>query len=107
MLGVWLAIGVYLVLFFREPLASLPAAAGEVVRRVDVLQTILVGDEIVREWFVGASWQGVAQRAVIVAVAAGILLVACAAGWICLRACAADRTIHGAGTVCVLSGRSD
>ena len=62
MLGVWLAIGAYLVLFFCAPLASLPAVAGEMVRRVDVLQTILVGDEIVREWFAGASWQGLARE---------------------------------------------
>jgi hypothetical protein len=91
LLFVWIAIAVYLALYYWTPLAvNLPDSQG-VLRRGQVLASLFFPDEILPYWFEGASWHALAERAGILAASAAMLLVAAAAGWICLHSLSLDR----------------
>lgn len=82
---VWAAVTIYLVLFYWTPLPDASPSSEVVLRRGHLLLSIFEADRIAAEWFTGASWSALPQRAMVLAVSAAILLVACAAGWVCLR----------------------
>ncbi len=88
---VWAFLAAYLLLFFLSPLASTPASQPEKMPRGQLWQTLLLGDDILRNWIAGCSWATLTQRGLILAVAGAILVVALAAGWICLRLAGIDR----------------
>lgn len=79
----WLAL--YLTAFFLTPLSSAPPGAHALLRRGHFWLFLLLGDESLAAWVAGASWHSWAQRGAILGVAAAILLVALAAGWLALQ----------------------
>ncbi|REK12351.1 MAG: hypothetical protein DWQ37_12365 [Planctomycetota bacterium] len=79
----------YVAVFFYAPLAS----SGKAERGEFLWTSILRPDDLVRAWIAGATWQGIVDRAVIAAVAAGIFAVVMAAGWTCLRLLRVDRVV--------------
>lgn len=81
---IWGWLVAYLSAFFLTPLANLPAGS-EPLRRTYFWLTILLGDESMAAWFRGASFVSLTERLVLLALAGAILIVAQAAGWLCLQ----------------------
>lgn len=89
---VWLGLVAYLVAFYLMPLSS-GAMAGQPARpRGQLWAPLMVLDEFAPRWVEGVSGAAIVQRFEILALALGILLVACAAGSIPLRLAGLDRT---------------
>jgi hypothetical protein len=90
---VWVGVIAYLAAFLWTALPIVMPDSNTVIRRIDVLWTVFLGDQMVAFWFEGFSPTSLLQRGQILTSAAGILLVACAAGWICLRWTGIDRLL--------------
>ncbi len=95
----------YLAAFFWTALPIVVPDSITVIRRIDVLGTVFVGEQTVAYWFEGYSPTSLVQRGQILASAAGIFLVACAAGWMCLRWTRHRPNAHAVGAVRVCCGR--
>ncbi|MEX2113469.1 MAG: hypothetical protein WD845_09800 [Pirellulales bacterium] len=89
----WIAVVVYLAAFFWTALPIVVPDSNVVIRRLDVLLTIFLGEQTVAYWFEGFSGNSLWQRGHILTAVAAIFLVACAAGWICLRVFGVDRQL--------------
>ncbi|MEX0679296.1 MAG: hypothetical protein WD063_19625 [Pirellulales bacterium] len=87
---IWAWLAIYLVAFFRDPLAG---GAAEMSRLDYLFAALLRPDDMVRQWLAGAGWESLAKRGVILGVTAAILSVAMAAGWTCLRLLRVDRAL--------------
>ena len=61
--------------------------------RGQLWQTLLLGDDVLRNWIAGCTWASLTQRGLILAVAGAILVVALLVGWICLRLAGIDRLL--------------
>ncbi len=90
---VWVGILAYLAAFFWTALPIVVPGSETVIRRVDVLWTVFLGEQTMAYWFEGFSPTSLVQRGQILTSAAGIFLVACAAGWMCLRSTGVDRLL--------------
>jgi hypothetical protein len=87
------ALAIYLVLFYLSPIGrDVPQAEGS-LRRVHVLVSLFLGDEIVASWVEGCSWKSLAERGQILAASAAIFGVACLAGWTVLRLLRLSRSL--------------
>jgi hypothetical protein len=84
---------VYLAAFFRIPSASGEAAWGRTTRLDYFWASLLRPDDLVRAWVDGFAWNTLAERGVVLGMAAVILCVAIAAGWACLRLLHVDRVL--------------
>lgn len=58
-----------------------------------LLVTLLRPDDLVADWFAGLSWNSLTERMWILLFVLGVLSVAAAAGWICLRMLRVDRAV--------------
>ena len=103
LLGVWIAIIGYLVLFYAAPLPG-SGLSDHVVRRVEVLISALYPDELVGHWLRDASWDGLAQRAAIGLTASTIFAVAWVAGWLLLQWSGANRRLTRLETFVLSAG---
>ncbi len=79
----------YLAVFLATPTRDSP----DVPRGSYLLAALLRPDDIVTAWFAGLSWTSLGQRAAILLTVLGVLAVAAAAGWICLRLARVDRLV--------------
>ncbi len=89
----WFAIAAYLVAFYWTALPIVVPESQGVIRRIDVLWTVFLGDQTVAYWFEGVSANSLFQRGQILVTVTAIFLVACTAGWISLRAVGLDRQL--------------
>lgn len=87
----WLAI--YLAAYFLWPLTSGPLTARYALRRGHLWLALILGDEAFGRWFEGIGFSSLVQRLQILAVAAAILVVATAVGWLGLRLFAIGRRL--------------
>lgn len=88
---VWGALVFYLAAYFLTPLPSTPPG----LRRGHFWSSLLLGDHVLAGWVDGASFTTALQRLEILAVGAGVLLVAAAAGDLVLRAMRVGRQLNG------------
>jgi len=58
-----------------------------------LLVVLLRPDDLVADWFAGIGWSSIAERMWILLIALGVLSVAAAAGWLCLRLLRVDRAV--------------
>lgn len=79
----------YLAVFLLTPSSE----AQDMPRGGYLLVTLLRPDDLVADWFAGIGWSSLTERMWIVLVALGVLSVAAAAGWICLRLLRVDRAV--------------
>jgi hypothetical protein len=79
---IWAWLAVYLAAYWLWPISG---SMGQPLRRVHFWLSLVLGDDTLARWVEGCSWISLAQRGQILAIAAGILLVAVAAGWMCIR----------------------
>jgi hypothetical protein len=91
--AVWMAIVAYVLLFYAVPLHNVPATGEDILRRGHTVLPVFFVDEIVGQWFEGATFDALVQRLQISMVAATIFLPACAAGWLVLRMIGVNRQL--------------
>jgi hypothetical protein len=79
---IWAWLAVYFAAYWLWPISG---SMGQALRRGHFWLSLVLGDDTFARWFEGCSWTSLAQRGHLLAIAAGILLVAIAAGWMCIR----------------------
>lgn len=88
-----LGLGLYLVLFFSTRLPSLEDQTGRVMRRSEFFWYLFLPDQIAGQWFGSPPQFALAERISVLAIAAAIVGVATAAGWLALVLCRAEQML--------------
>ncbi len=83
----------WLVGYFAVFLLTSSSEAQDTPRGGYLLVMLLRPDDLVADWFAGLGWNSVAERLWILLIVLGVLGVAAAAGWLCLRLLRVDRAV--------------